>query len=78
MVTGTGTERAGQRGQNRTRNGERERMARAGQTEGKGGRKGYVGWRCAGEMGILRGGGCRSGLGPIILETSGTSDWSRI
>ena len=68
--TGTGTERSGQHGQNRTSNRERERMTRVGQAAGRGEKKGYIGQGCARLPGILSGGGCQSGLGPIILETA--------
>ena len=51
METGTGMEKAVQRGWNRTRNGEREGTVRAGLAVEEEGEKAYIGRGCAGVWG---------------------------
>ena len=77
MGMGTGTERAGQSGQNRTGNRGRERPARSGRAAEEEEKNLYVVKGCKGVLEVLRGGGSQYNLGLIIFLTAGTANWSR-
>ena len=77
MVTETGTDSKDRRGRNRTGNGERGSLARAGRAEGSRDENASVGGGCVGVPGTLQGGGYQLGLAHITIRKEETGDWSR-
>ena len=64
-------------GEERGRERQKGKQARAGRAAGAGVKKEFVGQGCVGVLGSLRGERCRLGSAPIISVTVVKGDWSR-